>query len=316
MITAKRIGVLAGGTSAEREVSLRSGSAVHKALLSRGYDAVFIDAGEDLCEVLKRERVELAFVVLHGGAGENGAVQGLLEVLGVPYTGSGVMASALAMDKEASKMVFSYHEIPVTPFMVVRRGQLGSGSRINLQLLITMVGIPLPWVVKPATEGSSIGVSIVKEEGEIEDAVRDAFAYGDRIIIETFVKGKEVQIGILDQRALGGVEVRPSREFYSYEAKYTPGLTEYILPPEIDSAAYTVLETLALRAHRALGCKGATRVDFILDEANNPYLLEVNTIPGMTETSLLPKIARLAGLEFPDLIEEILACAAGERAHS
>lgn len=314
MVTVKRIGVLAGGASAERDVSLRSGAAVYKALLSRGYDAVFIDAGEDLCEALRRERVEVAFIALHGGSGENGGVQGLLEVLGIPYTGSGIMASALAMDKEASKMVFTYHGVPVTPFTVMRKAQLGSGDRINLQMLLTTTDISLPWVVKPATEGSSIGVSIVKSEDEIEDAVKAAFSYGDRIIIEKFIKGREVQIGILDQRALGGVEVRPLREFYSYEAKYTPGLTEYLLPPPIDEAAYEMLQALALKAHQALGCRGATRVDFILDEANNPYTLEVNTIPGMTETSLLPKIARLAGLDFPDLIEEILAATVrGER---
>lgn len=307
MKTAQRIGVLAGGTSAEREVSLRSGAAVYKALAGRGYDAVFIDAGDDLCEVLKKERVEIAVIVLHGGVGENGAVQGLLEVRGIPYTGSGVMASALAMDKEASKMVFTHYGVPVTPFVVLHRGRLGSGDRLNLQLLLTLVDIPLPWVVKPATEGSSIGVTIVKRDDEIEPAVKEAFAYGDRILVEKYIKGREVQIGILGSRALGGVEVRPSTEFYSYEAKYTAGLTEYILPPPIDGAAYEMLQDLALKAHQALGCRGATRVDFILDEANNPYVLEVNTIPGMTETSLLPKIARLAGLDFPDLIEEILA---------
>lgn len=304
MITDKRIGVLAGGKSAEREVSLKSGNAIYKALLNLGYDAVFIDVSDNLCEDLKREKVEIAFMALHGGHGENGAIQGLLEVMGIPYTGSGVLSSALAMDKEVSKKIFLYHNIPVSPFVVINREQLG--ERINPQLITAIVDFPLPWVVKPVAEGSSIGVNIVKEEEDIGDTAQAAFSYGRKIIIEKYIKGKEIQIGVLGQTVLGGVEVRPSKEFYSYEAKYTPGLTQYILPPEIDNYAYETLKDVALKAHKALGCKGATRVDFILDESNEPYILEVNTIPGMTETSLLPKIAKLSGLEFPDLIEEIL----------
>lgn len=304
MLTDRRIGVLAGGTSAERDISLKSGNAIYNALLGLGYDAVFIDANDNLCEDLKREKIDIAFMALHGGHGENGAVQGLLEVMGIPYTGSGILASALAMDKVASKKIFLYHDIPVSPFVVISREKMG--EKVNPQLITAFVDFPLPWVVKPVAEGSSIGVSIVKNEEDIADAVKSAFSYGEKIIIEKYIKGKEIQIGILGQTVLGGVEVRPSKEFYSYEAKYTPGLTQYILPPEIDESAYDTLKTTALKAHSALGCKGATRVDFILSESNEPYILEVNTIPGMTETSLLPKIARLSGLEFPDLIEEIL----------
>ncbi len=300
MITGKRIGVLAGGTSAEREVSLKSGGAIHKALIGLGYDAIFIDASENLCEDLKREKVEIAFIALHGGHGENGAIQGLLEVMGIPYTGSGVLASAVAMDKEASKKIFLHHGIPVAPFIIVRRSELPTpDSKLK-------TGFEMPWVVKPVAEGSSIGVSIVKKETELDNALKDAFKYGEKIIVEEYIKGKEIQIGILGQQALGGVEVRPLKEFYSYEAKYTAGLTEYILPPEVDGADYEMLKDTALKAHNALGCEGATRVDFILSGSNEPYILEVNTIPGMTETSLLPKIARLSGMEFPQLIEEIL----------
>lgn len=300
MITNKRIGVLAGGSSAEREVSLRSGNAIYKTLLKLGYNAVFIDVSGSICEDLKREKVEIAFLALHGGYGENGAIQGLLEVMGIPYTGSGVLASALAMDKEASKKIFIYHDIPVAPFIVLEKDNLKSKIS-NLKSQIEM-----PWVVKPVSEGSSIGVNIVKEEEDIDSALKTAFSYGEKIIIEKYIRGKEIQIGLLGQVVLGGVEVRPSTEFYSYKAKYTPGLTEYILPPEIDEQAYETLKNMALKAHNALGCKGATRVDFILTESNEPYILEVNTIPGMTETSLLPKIARLSGLDFPDLIEEML----------
>ncbi len=306
MITKKRIGVLAGGTSAEREVSLKSGNAVYKTLIGLGYDTVFIDVSDNVCQAVREEGVEIAFVLLHGGHGENGAIQGMLEVMGVPYTGSGILASALAMDKEIAKKVFLFHDIPVAPFITVTKKQVENRGRTNTEVVTAVADFPLPWVVKPATEGSSIGVSLVRGEGELAVALKEAFAYGERVLVERYIKGKEIQIGILGQIVLGGVEVRPLKEFYTYEAKYTPGLTNYILPPEIGPSAYDILKVAALRAHNALGCSGATRVDFILDELNNPFLLEVNTIPGMTETSLLPKIARLAEIEFPDLVEKIL----------
>jgi len=304
MVTRKRIGVLAGGASAEREVSLKSGSAILQALAGLGYDAVMIDPSEGLCEAVKRERIEVAFLALHGGHGENGCVQGLLEVVGIPYTGSGVLASALAMDKEASKKVFLYHGIPVPPFVVISRGD--PVTRIPGGSDLPSPGFGMPWVIKPATEGSSIGVSIVKDPGEFREALEKALHYGSRVIVEKHVRGKEIQVGVLGDGVLGGVEVRPSREFYSYEAKYTAGLTQYILPPEIAADSYETLKVLALRAHTALTCRGATRVDLIMDETGQGHVLEVNTIPGMTETSLLPKIAQLAGLSFSDLIEEIL----------
>jgi D-alanine-D-alanine ligase len=312
LLTDKRIGVLMGGTSAEREVSLRSGTAIYNALKGLGYYAVAIDVGTDICNVLIRERIEIAFLALHGGHGENGSIQGMLEVLGIPYTGSGVLASALAMDKEASKKIFLYHNIPVPPFVVVRR------SAFNTQQLPPHpplskggqrggIDFDLPWVVKPAAEGSSVGVNIVRDETNLEQALEKAYSYGSRVIVEKYIYGKEVHIGILNGRVLGGVEVRPSLEFYNYDAKYTSGLTEYVLPPEINSKAYEKAKEAALSAHIALGCKGATRVDLRVDaEGNNPYVLEVNTIPGMTETSLLPKIANLTGLDFPSLIEEII----------
>ena len=298
MVTDKRIGVLMGGWSAEREVSLRSGKAISNALRDSGYDVAAIDAGADLCDTLKKEEIEIAFIALHGGHGENGAVQGMLEVLGIPYTGSGVLASALAMDKEASKKIFLYHKIPVPSFVVVHRE--------TIDYILQTIDFPMPWVIKPVTEGSSIGVSIVREEKQIKPALEKAFSLSERVIIEEYVEGKEVHIGILHDRVLGGVEVRPSLEFYSYEAKYTAGLTEYILPPEINALAYERAKETALAAHSGLGCRGATRVDLRIDEKGNPYVLEVNTIPGMTETSLLPKVAGLVGLDFHGLIEEIL----------
>jgi D-alanine-D-alanine ligase len=299
-----------GGASAEREVSLRSGAAIHNSLKGLGYNALSLDVGPDICAVLGTEGVEICFLALHGGYGENGSVQGMLEVLGIPYTGSGVLASALAMDKEASKKIFRYHDVPVPPFAVVQSSTFNvQCSREDKERVSNNeygISFSLPWVIKPATEGSSVGVAIVKDRGNIEKALEAAFSYGPRAIIEQFISGKEIHIGIVNGKVLGGVEVRPSLEFYNYEAKYTAGLTQYILPPDIDDAVYAKAQETALAAHLALGCRGASRVDLILDTRGNPYALEVNTLPGMTETSLLPKIARLAGYDFPNLIEEML----------
>jgi D-alanine-D-alanine ligase len=309
-LTNKRIGVLMGGQSAEREVSLRSGKAIYNALKGLGYDVVAIDVGHDIFNILKRKKIEIAFIALHGGYGENGGVQGLLEVLGIPYTGSGVLASALSMDKEASKKIFLYQKIPVPPFIIVQ------SSKFKVQRSETeiksLINFHMPWVVKPATEGSSIGVSIVRDKRQIRPAVKKALSLSNRAIIEKYIQGKEVHIGILTGKVLGGVEVKPSLEFYNYEAKYTAGMTEYILPPEINSKIYEKAKEIALNAHIALGCGGATRVDLRINVKGNPYVLEVNTIPGMTETSLLPKIAKQAGIDFPDLIEEILRGAINE----
>jgi D-alanine-D-alanine ligase len=300
----KKLGVLMGGESSEREVSLRSGTAVYDTLKSLDYNVVSIDVRNDLCSVLKQEMIEIAFIVLHGGLGENGAVQGMLEIMNIPYTGSGILASALAMDKEASKKVFVYHEVPVPPFVVVTSEKVKDDSRFSSYS--SLAGFSLPWVIKPASEGSSVGVEIVKDESQVKGALDTAFSFGKTVIVEKYIAGKEVQIGILNNAILGGVEVKPSLEFYNYKAKYTVGLTEYIFPPGLDAKTYEKTKKAALSAHTALGCSGATRVDLIVDPSDRPFILEVNTIPGMTETSLLPKIAQNAGRSFPVLLEEIL----------
>lgn len=297
-----------GGISAEREVSLKSGMAVARALEELGIPHVEIDAGGDVCTRVLKEGIDLAFIALHGGWGENGGIQGMLDVVGIPYTGSGVLASALAMDKEASKKVFLYHGVSVTPFFVVHRedGDVGSDQ-------YRARGFALPLFVKPASEGSSIGACVVRREEEYAVAVKEAFNYGERILVEKYIKGKEVQIGILGGRPLGGVEVRPKDEFYSFNAKYQAGRTDYILPPELSPALYERAQEVALAAHTALGCAGATRVDLIIKEDGEMFVLEVNTIPGMTETSLLPKIAALAGYDFKGLIREIIIDALARR---
>ncbi len=318
LLRSKKIGVLMGGKSSEREVSLRSGTAIYNSLKSLKYNVAAIDVQDDFCDVLKKKRIDVAFIALHGGHGENGAIQGMLEVMGIPYTGSGVLASALAMDKEASKKVFLYHGIPVPPFKIVRSSEFGvrsskKGSEPKTRNSELETGFRLPWVVKPASEGSSVGVEIVRDRSKSGKALKKAFSYGDKVIIEKYIEGKEIQIGILNNKVLGGVEVRPSLEFYNYKAKYTSGLTEYILPPELSKKVYERSRNAALSAHLALGCSGATRVDLRVDNNGAPFVLEVNTIPGMTETSLLPKIARLSGLDFPALLEEILGGIEGER---
>jgi D-alanine-D-alanine ligase len=316
-LKAKKIGVLMGGGSSERDVSLRSGTAIYNALKSLDYNVVSIDAGKDLCSVLSQEMIDIAFIALHGGHGENGAVQGMLEIMNIPYTGSGILASALAMDKNASKKVFLYHGIPVPPFVIVTSEQLEDDSRFTFHVSrftshSSPAGFPLPWVIKPASEGSSVGVEIVKDESQVQRALDTAFSYGTGVIVEKYIEGKEVQIGILNNEILGGVEVKPSLEFYNYAAKYTAGLTEYIFPPRLDAKTYEKTTEAALSAHKALGCGGATRVDLIVDSSQRPFVLEVNTIPGMTETSLLPKIAKNAGLDFPVLLEEMLGGIADE----
>lgn len=318
IVTTKKIAVLMGGLSSERDVSVRSGLAVYQALQELGYNSVLIDLGRDIVNVLKKEKVRLAFLALHGGMGENGAIQGMLEVLGIHYTGSGVLASALAMDKEASKKIFSYHGLPVPPFVVVSLKELKSKSAKATSELLDFctsalrVDFEMPWVVKPASEGSSVGVNIAKDENSLTGALGKAFQFGQRVIIEKFIEGKEVHIGILGSKVLGGVEVVPSLEFYNYEAKYTSGLTEYIIPPQIDEAVYEKAKDVALKAHMAIGCSGATRVDLKVDEKGIPYVLEINTLPGMTGTSLLPKIAQSAGMSFKDLIEGIIRLAIKE----
>ncbi len=287
-----------GGRSAEREVSLATGKPIAETLSRLGYNVVTVDAGKDLPTVLAAEGIEFAFIALHGGKGENGAVQGLLEIMEIPYSGSGILASALAMDKVMSKVIFQAAGIRVPSYRVLKTPLVEKGSFHDFS--------SPPLVVKPAAEGSSIGVSIVNDSQNLKPALENAFRYGDRVLVEKYIDGREVHLGVLGNRSLGGVEVRPKSDFYNYECKYTGGMTEYLLPPCIDDALYERLKVTALNAHRAIGCRVYSRVDFRIDVNGEPFLLEVNTLPGMTPTSLLPKIARAAGIEFDKLLEEII----------
>lgn len=293
-----KIGVLMGGLSSEREVSLKSGDACLKALVSKGYNAVPLDAGRDLPFKLRDEGIELAFIALHGKYGEDGTVQGILEMMGIPYTGSGVLASALAMNKILSKKVFQASGLVVAPYRVVRRGESPDPSSF---------GFPMPIVVKPSQEGSSVGISIVRSEVAFQHALDIAFEYGDEVLVEQFIAGREIQVGILYDRALGAIEIVPKGSFYDYEAKYTPGMAEHIMPAPLSGELYNKVLKTGITAHRALGCYGFSRVDLLVTDYGDCYVLEVNTMPGMTSLSLLPEIARIvAGIGFEDLVERML----------
>lgn len=297
----RKIGVLMGGLSAEREVSLNSGAAVHRALLAQGYDAVAIDVGRDLAAVLEREGVRAAFIALHGRYGEDGCIQGLLELMQIPYTGSGVLASALAMHKLFSKQTFAANGILTAPFRHFRRGETVRPAELPF-------GLPL--VVKPVQEGSSVGISIVREEQHLAPALELAFRHDNEILVEQYIKGQEVQVGILEDRPVGAIEIVPKGEFYDYEAKYTDGMAEHIFPARLAPALYEKALQTGQAAHRSLGCSGYSRVDLLVTAQEECYVLEVNTLPGMTALSLLPEIAaKGAGLSFEALVARIIESA-------
>lgn len=293
----RKIAVLMGGRSAEREISLRTGKAVLGALQEAGYRAVGIDAGRDLAARLTEEEIEVAFIALHGRYGEDGTVQGLLEMMDIPYTGSGVMASSVAMDKVATKKLLLYHELPTPGFLPFRRDG-------DLEELVQNCR-HFPLVVKPAREGSTIGVHIVQDAEALRRGVAEALEHDDLLLVEDYVRGMEVTVGVLDDQALPIIQVAPKGGFYDYHAKYTAGQTEYILPAPLDPQVYGLIQAAAVSACRILDCRGAARVDFMVREREF-YCLEVNTIPGMTETSLLPKAAAHAGISFGELTQRIL----------
>jgi D-alanine-D-alanine ligase len=296
----KRVGVLLGGLSSEREVSLRTGAAVSKALRGLGYEVVEIDVGKDLPARLVAEKVDVAFIALHGRYGEDGCVQGLLECMFIPYTGSGVMASSLGMDKVFAKQVFVAHGIPTPPY---RAFTTAAEARVAADSL--PFGFPV--VVKPSREGSSVGVHICKTREEYLAAVEDASKLAGSILVEQYIKGREVQGGVLDDEALGVIEVVAAREFYDYQAKYqSGGTTQYLFPAPLPPDQYERVNQVCLAAHRALGCSGGSRSDVILTPSGEVFLLEINTLPGMTEASLLPKIAAGRGIDFPGLCERLL----------
>jgi D-alanine-D-alanine ligase len=292
-----KVAVLLGGKSAEREVSLKSGGMVLKALRSRGVDAHAFDPAQRSLEELVREKFDRAFIALHGRFGEDGTVQGVLEWLGIPYTGSGVLASALAMDKLRTKRIWGAEKLPTPAYELL-------SEDTNFRIAARRLGVPL--MVKPASEGSSIGMSKVRAAAALEEAYRLAARYDRVVIAEQFIDGIELTGAILGERALPLIKLETPRDFYDYEAKYLADDTRYIVPCGLPAKKERELQELCLEAFRALGCSGWGRVDLMLGKRGRPYLLEVNTSPGMTDHSLVPMAARAVGLSYEDLCLEIL----------
>ena len=299
-----RIGVLMAGPSTEKKISLKSGQAVYAALKQAGYNVVPViiktDKTRDNIRLLKLKKIDCAFIALHGRFGEDGGIQKILSLLKIPYTGSGIKASELAMDKIASRRIFQKHKLKAPRSRILHKD---SYSGIDFRSL------SFPLVVKPATQGSSIGLSIIDKPKDIFKGVNRAFKFDRRIIIEEYIKGRELTVGILQDKALPVIEIVPKHSFFDYQAKYSKGLTDYIVPAKLSPALTRRVKKAALTAHRLLGCLGCSRVDIILNEFDEPFVLEVNTIPGLTSTSLLPKAAKKLGIDFTSLCLELIRLA-------
>lgn len=313
-----RIGVLMGGFSSERDVSLETGGAILRALQAEGYNAMPIDVDRNLAATLKDEGIERAFLALHGAYGEDGTVQGLLEFMGIPYTGSGVMASAVAMDKVATKRLALYAGIPTPRFQVLEQAAWHSAGKPTTPPAeppadpsVEIPGassplMPAPVVVKAPLEGSSIGITLVRQPEEYAKALELAFSLGNHALIEAYIPGREATVGILNGGALPLVEIGAKAAFYDYEAKYKSDDTEYQCPANFPEALDTAMTAHAMKLYRLLGCRGQCRVDFRISEDGEPFLLEINTIPGMTSHSLIPKAAAAVGISFNELVARIL----------
>ena len=309
LLTCARIGVLMGGQSAERDVSLRTGAAVHRALVRRGYDAVAIDVGPTLSQDLRDQKIGLVFLALHGPGGEDGAIQGFLETLGIPYTGSGVRASAIGMHKVMTKTLLASARIPVPVGTVVR-----CGENVSCAKALRAAGVRLPIVVKPASQGSTIGVTIVRKPGQWREALALAHRYDVDAMVEAYIPGHEVTVSIIGRRqasplVLPAVEIVAPNGFYDFLAKYKKGTTRYLFPAPLTSAVTRMIRAMARRTYEVLGCEGAARVDFRITPRGRPVVLEINTAPGMTETSLLPMAAAQAEIDYDELTERILESA-------
>ncbi|MBW7983045.1 D-alanine--D-alanine ligase [Enterobacillus tribolii] len=304
---AEKVAVLLGGTSAEREVSLMSGKAVLEGLLEGGVDAHPVDIKDFPATKLKEAGFDKIFIALHGRGGEDGTLQGVLEFLGLPYTGSGVMASALTMDKLRTKLVWQASGLPVSPFVLVTRRDFDAGLTAALQEKIRVLGLPL--AVKPSREGSSVGMSKVEQAGDLQAALEKAFEHDDEVLVETWLKGAEYTVAFLGDEILPSIRIQAAGTFYDYEAKYLSDATQYFCPSGLSDEKEQELAELARQAYKALDCRGWGRVDVMADEHGNFYLLEVNTSPGMTSHSLVPMAARQRGMSFSQLVVRILGLA-------
>jgi len=302
-----KIGVLMGGPSTEKEISLKSGKTVYESLNQAGLEVVAIDiktdGKEENIRLIKSYEIDLAFIALHGRFGEDGQIQEILDTLKIPYTGSGAVASRLAMDKIASRKIFEASGLHVPRYEAEDKLSYNANWKPHHN------DFTPPLVVKPASHGSSIGLSIVDREEYLDKSVGLAFNFDERIIIEEYIRGREVTVGILDEKALPVIEIIPKKRFFDYEAKYQAGLTDYVVPAKLEDGIAQNIQETALSAHKLLGCYGCSRVDMILSNDDIPFVLEVNTIPGLTTTSLLPKAAKVVGIDFSHLCIKLIRLA-------
>lgn len=305
-----------GGRSLERDVSLKSGQRVAEALESKGYDVTKLDVDEALVDNLKRRRPDLAYIALHGKYGEDGTVQELLEILKIPYTGPGVYASAVGFDKSLSKEIFKRNDIPTPDFVTLSAASFREmGAAEALDEVVERLGLPI--VVKPAGQGSALGIKIGHAAEELPGALIGALSYDDKVVLERYIRGIEVAVSILghdEPQPLPVVEIVPHKEFFDFESMYAMGKTEYFVPARLSGELTQRVQEVAVKVHRVLACKDVSRVDIIVGEDEVPYVLELNTSPGMTETSLLPMAAEAHGIKFPDLVETLVNFALGRQA--
>lgn len=308
----KRIAVVCGGVSTEREVSLRSGGAVYDALCRYGFENVILfDLQQDNIMQLLAEKPDICFLALHGKGGEDGCIQGLLELAQIPYTGPGVEASAVCMNKILTKQVLEAAGLPTAKFAVLQKEDCNDLAQVA-DMLVEKIGLPM--VLKSPCQGSSIGVIMVKERAEMPEAIREIFSLGDRLLAEQFLRGTEITLPILGNEeiaVLPDIEITSEREFYDYTAKYTSGLCHHIVPARISEEDRKKAQDIGRKAYKVLGCRGLSRIDFIIDEKQGPMVIEVNTLPGMTEMSLFPDSARAAGISFEELSARIVTLGLG-----
>lgn len=331
-----KVAVIMGGKSQEREISLKTGNQIRDALLSKNHEVVSFDLDDNLYDGLMNSRPDVVYIALHGKYGEDGCLQGMLEIMGIPYVGSGVLASALAMNKIMAKKIFEYSGIP-TPKSIsfsmaemgnyiqnseaeadnspisskTGQGDFSTNPTLELKEFLAVHGLPV--IVKPNKQGSTIGLTVVRDESQIAGAIEHAFKFDDEVIIEEYISGVELTVGIIgnkDPVALPVIEIVSETGLYDYTAKYTKGLSHHIIPARVPEDSIKEAQRIALAVHRAIGCRGLSRVDIMLGKKDSiPYVLEINTLPGMTETSLVPDAARAVGIEFPDLVERLIRLA-------
>jgi len=296
----KKVGMLMGGTSKERDISLKTGNALMGALKRRDYDVVPLDLGENAYKQVEDAGIEVAMIALHGKLGEDGCIQGMLEMMRIPYTGAGVLGSSVGMDKVVCNRVVRQLGIPVPDEVIFTVGE------DDVERFVDSLLVDFPVIVKPSREGSTINVSIVKQPKDLLPAIESAAKSDTKVLVEQYVRGKEVTVGVINGKALPTLEIAPKGGFYDFASKYTKGMTEYIVPARIDASLSEKLQRWSEQIFRAIECSGAARADYIVDSDSNAYFLEINTIPGMTELSLVPKAAAHIGMSFDDVAEAIL----------